>query len=416
MKKPVFTVLLCIALMMFSSCTESAGTDKSSTIESAPPSLSSQTSETGISESLPETNEVIEPSENTRHVAQTLSSGVVVDADVNISPTVDLSSLNTYEAKLQLQSFDEIVSILAPEKTIVTQETQLTKESRVSDEYTYAIFEDDSIIATGGDIIIYSRPTNDTVSTLFSTGGNDKNDYSFLTGKDLSFASIEEAVSEADKIINAFGIHVLPPVCYTLDYMTMTDEALKRNRRFNIGLSDEEIAELPEDEIVTVSPEDECYILRYPLALDNMPVSMYESGSFGDGSFMAGTSVEVFYSKDGIIDFYMQHEFSDDFTVLDTQAGMNEDEALDFLDAKYNSIILEGDYIVDSISFEYIPLPVKGESNLFTLVPVWRFSTAHTFMRAPKFEGGEPEEWTDRASLVFNAVSGEEIITDYGRI
>lgn len=146
-----------------------------------------------------------------------------------------------------------------------------------------------------------------------------------------------------------------------------------------------------------------------------MPISKYGNGIFYDGSFTSGTSITMCYSKDGVVAFYMPYEFSI-VTESEMQSVLNIEAAIDLIDKKYNSVILEGNYLIYGIDFEYVPMPIKNKGNLFTLVPAWRFNVEHTYMLDAKTDGGSPVDFTEKSSIVFNAVSGDEIPCDWGGI
>jgi len=415
--KKCIAVLLALFLLSGSvyGCADSAAN------ENANPGSRPQPNETVSSEA---TNGTVkeEPSDagrtdsgslaDARRIQLTLSSGVAVDADVALPFAVDLSNLSTYEAKLKPQDFDKMVEILAPEKKITEKVTEFTAGSRLSDEYTYAVTEDGYSIMTDEEDLVFNGPLfNDKINSLFIPGGLDKNSDQYLTGKELGFAAIAQAQAEMNRVLKGLGISVGEPICYSLDYETLQSESIK----WNEGITDETAAFLG-IEPVEILPEDECYLFYYQLTVDRMPVSVYQNGISRDGSYTGGTSVTACYSKDGIFYFYMPYEFSDDLKKLDTQNGMDAEDALQLLDDKYNSVIMEGDYLVTGIEFEYVPQPVKDETNLFTLVPAWRFTIVHTYELAAKDDSGGTVPWTDTSAVVFHAVSGNELITDLGGI
>ena len=49
---------------------------------------------------------------------------------------------------------------------------------------------------------------------------------------------------------------------------------------------------------------------------------------------------------------------------------------LNAIDQKYNSVILQGNYKVNSMELEYIA-DIRDKSEKYTLLPVWRCSISH---------------------------------------
>jgi len=167
-------------------------------------------------------------------------------------------------------------------------------------------------------------------------------------------------------------------------------------------------------ESIYVDKEDECYIFIYQILDEGMPISIYSNGVFGDGSFTSGTDVRVIYSAEGIVSFRMNYQFENTEIISQNQKGITADQALDLLDKKYNTIILEGEYLVNDIVFEYVPMPDDGSSSNYILVPAWRFLVIHTTEQMGKENAAETVLTEMRNYVVFNAITGEEIIIDYG--
>lgn len=415
MKKNMLIVLMLTLLLFACAACTTDNTETDSYYSEVSKTLDNQVSEGKSETDQGEPSSQADESDKTSHLSKILSSGVVIDADVKISSAVNIQALNTYEAALKYQDFETYAEVFDPEKKLGERIIQENAEGLISQEVISATSPDDYMLMVRGEGVDWNAMLlTNNIRNLFVTGGDEKNSDSFLTGKNLTFASIEEAVGEVDSVIAELGISVCEPVVYTLDYEKMKQAADGFNNSFVEVYGDFENFE--DFEPIEWKHDNECYVLHYQLTLDGMPVSMYENGMYGDGSYTHGTSITVFYSKDGIIYFYLPYEFDKSFRVIDTKKGIDINGAVELLDNKYNSIIMEGEYIVTGIEFEYVPLPVKGEKNLFTLVPAWRFNTTHNFELSSKDGSGNTVPWTDSSSIVFNAIDGSEIITDLGGI
>ncbi|MEG1427583.1 MAG: hypothetical protein RSC76_07840 [Oscillospiraceae bacterium] len=77
-------------------------------------------------------------------------------------------------------------------------------------------------------------------------------------------------------------------------------------------------------------------------------------------------------------------------------------------------MILEGEYLIYDIRLEYIAKPIFEKENTYNLIPVWRFSTEHSF-DLNKGDGTASSEYvTDIEYNLFDAITGEELPIDLG--
>ena len=100
----------------------------------------------------------------------------------------------------------------------------------------------------------------------------------------------------------------------------------------------------------------------------------------------------------------------------EAQPVISLEEILEKEKAKYDSIILEGEYTIYDIRLEYIAQPVASEENAFNLIPVWRFSVEHRYEQAAKTEDGESFEVVQNTYDLYDALTGEEIPYNAGSI
>ena len=165
---------------------------------------------------------------------------------------------------------------------------------------------------------------------------------------------------------------------------------------------------------IQVEKGDECYIFIYQLTPLGLPISTHTNGMFGDGSWTSGTYFQCTYSADGLISVQVPYQFTDIVEKTKDNLGMSIEQALDCLDHKYNSMILEGNYLVDNIEFEYVPMPNFGSENSYTLQPAWRFSIIHSFNVADKLDPYKQVTVNQRTTTVFDAITGKELVIDDG--
>ena len=97
------------------------------------------------------------------------------------------------------------------------------------------------------------------------------------------------------------------------------------------------------------------------------------------------------------------------------QSVLTLDEAIQKLEEKFDSMIVEGEWRVDEIEMAYIAVPIEG-TNDARLLPVWRFQTEHTMEYAGKDDPSQTTTLTDRGDILFNALDGTELLKNNGSI
>ena len=219
-------------------------------------------------------------------------------------------------------------------------------------------------------------------NSFFYTAARDTQDTSNLelykTGKDLDFATIAEADEEIRKVAEELGISVGDSVCYTIDTSSMPH-----------------------------------YIFQYDLLVNGMPLGKFDGGSYSDNVFTPGTYLTAVLDEDGIRHFDVSYVLKETETG-DAQRVLTLDEALDKVDEKYNSIIMEGDYYINDIQMAYMPIKTD-DAGIVRLIPVWYFQTTHQILLPDKSGTGEimlPQD----GYILINALDGTELLHENGDI
>lgn len=193
---------------------------------------------------------------------------------------------------------------------------------------------------------------------------------------------------------------------YTMDYDTMRD--------VYDGRTALETYDADFDFVMEPTKEDEQYVLEYPLAVNGMPFGSFDGGSYSGDAWATGTSVKVFYGAEGLNMLAMPYAL--DVTDAGTpQPVLTLDEAIQKLEEKFDSMIVEGEWRVDEIEMAYIAVPIEG-TNDARLLPVWRFQTEHTMEYAGKDDPSQTTTLTDRGDILFNALDGTELFKNNGSI
>ena len=90
------------------------------------------------------------------------------------------------------------------------------------------------------------------------------------------------------------------------------------------------------------------------------------------------------------------------------------DEALQAVDDKYNSVIMEGEYFIDDIQMAYTPVQTE-ETGIVRLIPVWYFQTTHQIL-VPNRSGTGEVMLPQSGYILINALDGTELLHSNGDI
>lgn len=346
-------------------------------------------------------------------ISRTLSSGVVVDADVT---AVNKDNLAAYTSSLRLFSVLELTTALnLSAQDAINSYTQYSLDALVPGTLEYLEFENSKQISCITNQFWYTTDTFQKARDLMVTEGSENNVDLFLTEKNLDFATIKQARAEVLAVLDELGISVVDdPLALTLDYESLVAE----NERQYAAASEQaeqygQMKYLPEK--LAFTEDDACYLLYYPVAVDGLPVSSRTNGVFGDGSWVPGTELVACYSKDGLAGLMLDYQ-PEVLEKSEARPVLSLEDILRTVEAKYDSLILNGDYLIYDIRLEYITRPVSGAENTYNLIPVWRFATEHTYTLRKGDDSDASLTLTELFCDTFDAVTGEELPTDVGGI
>lgn len=343
-------------------------------------------------------------------ISETWDSGVVVDANVT---AIDRERLASYTGVFRVFTVDEVTEALGlSSENAVESQTFDSLEGYVPGKGTYLKYEHNCELICNMAQISYASETFFKVRDLLITSGSGKNANQFLTGENLDFATIEQAEAEIQEILEKLEIPVVnEPLCYTMDYKSLSTEN-ERQYKLAVELA-EGFDQAFSPEKLDIIKDDACYMFYYPVAVDGMPVSPYPNGVYGDGSLIAGTELIVCYNKDGVAGLSLEYQ-PEVKEKTEAQPVLSLDEILQKEKAKYDSLILDGEYLIYDIRLEYIAQPIYGKDNTYNIIPVWRFAVEHSFELPKGDESDASLQATEITYDVFNAVTGEELPLDIG--
>ena len=406
MKKLILvTLVLCMAL---SACTK-AEVGKAPTAESAAASSVESTASGGKSAasevSLPE------KTKTAAHVTKTLSSGVVVDADVTMPESMQKTELPEMKGTGHEVAHEGLSEVFFGGAEVESTVTEIADNGYFSSNTMLELWQvGDTVLSAVGTTVAYSNGREVTAMHLFSEYASSlpfgDNRAVYLTGKNLDFATIDEVKAKVQTYIDALGVSVLEPTCYTMDYDTM--------REVYDGRTALETYDADFDFIIEPQKKDEQYIFDYPIAVNGMPLGNFEGGGYSDDSYMTGTFLRMIYGEEGIRAMTLPYAL-DVTEVGAMQPVLTLDEALQIVDDKYNSIIMEGNYKIDKIEMAYTPIQQQNVTEA-KIIPVWRFQTNHALQYSAKNDSNETVEMTDTSYILINALDGTELLHSNGDI
>ena len=337
-----------------------------------------QSTESGTAESTAETLSSTESgAENTaekaEHITRTLSSGVMVDADVYVPESMQKSALAEMRGQGQLIDYEELKSLFCSGKTI-TEEGEEPWEM-VTPGAMEAVGK--YVSTQDGDYL--QRICGNTFYYMTERDIQDIEDLTiYETGKNLDFASIEETDKTIRDIAEKLNIAVGKGVCYTIDTSSQPH-----------------------------------YVFQYEILVNGMPLAMFDGGSYSDNVFTPGTYLTAVLDEDGIRHFDVSYVLKATETG-DAQRVLTLDEALDKVDEKYNSIIMEGNYYINDIQMAYTPIKTD-DAEIVRLIPVWYFQTTHQIL-VPNRSGTGEVMLPQSGYILINALDGTELLHSNGDI
>jgi len=331
---------------------------------------------------------------------RTLSSGAVINADVEIPEGLG-DSVSVYSANLLQLDVDNIVNIFLNDKEI-TDKTEAPSEEDMGDGrfLSYMTADGSTLVTNGALNANYSSAEFQSVQLDY---GLEQANQANLS-EDFSFKTREEAAKEVIIFLDNMGVSVHPDYkCYSLNYQYLeqnnSDQADELSKEESAGIQPE----------ILWNEELNCYYFRFTEQINGIPVT--EEFRDEKDELIPVPEITVVYSKRGIevLEISSIYETSNpkNASILDL------DTALTKLDQKFKSVIIEGSYTITKIRLEYIPIK-SSDAGEYRIIPAWRFYAEHTFASADKEDPNQTITDTIKEQFLFDAVSGDEIMTGVG--
>ncbi|MDD3278590.1 MAG: hypothetical protein PHG16_06860 [Lachnospiraceae bacterium] len=344
----------------------------------------------------------VHSSSNTEKIKTKLSSGVSVNADIKIPEGAVLESMPTYFASLQELPFEKIENLFIKNTNIINKIEQPSEDHSGNGVYKYYQMEDGSTLAYGGGVFLhYSSARYSNIQVDFEIENNEQDRFR----KDFDFETRKSADDKIRKILCDLGMKIFKEdKSYALDYKWLQEKNQMEEQPDIAGK-----IENNKEEILW-NDELNCYLFQYFGCIDDMPITdqMREE----KGILIPAPKIYVVYSKNGI----EQIEVSNCFQIEsegDKTHVYDADAILSVLDEKYNSIIMEGNYSVEKLQLEYVPIETDNV-NEYKLIPAWRVFITHELTMQSKENSSESEMVDVPTQVLFNAIDGKEIQTGVG--
>lgn len=341
-----------------------------------------------------------------RQVRETLSSGVAVDAEAVYPSDLDFSNLTAYAGTLHRFDQEAVKAALLGDAAIVHEESQEIADSLIPDALQYTYETNGAWLTVNGCNVGLTTPALENITQYFYERKGDMtyNGDKFLDGPDLPFATKQQAYDALREKLEELGLPISNQYeCYVLEHTLLQSEADRLYDYFGLE-------ELGEDKPAYTAGQN-CYLFRFYGTAGGAPITAEANGIWENGGYVGGMEIEAVYSAEGIGQLSIFNAY-DAGEAVSQGLGMDLDAALAWLDEKYNSIILDGGYEVQDITFEYIPV-ADGSPQQVTLTPAWRFGVLHT-MELDAKDGSGMTGVSTYEHVMVDALSGQELLTSLG--
>lgn len=329
------------------------------------------------------------------HIDKILSSGVEVDADIDM-PELDTKNVSIYEGT-QLKIDVEKMSHILLGNSVAQYIDENGQGEEIENLRTYRDENGSEISSIANRWVRFSNVKFAHIRTDFETEITSEEEHNF------DFADRKEADLEIRKILDLLDIEVYPKYrCASLDYITLEEKNLEQYA----GLED--VEEFQDDikmlKAIPWSEEYDCYCFTYYGTVDGLKLNSQDRET--NNNVVPGSIIRATYSKDGIQNLEISNIYIGEKEVeKKTLCTMNT--ILNAIDQKYNSVILQGNYKVNSMELEYIA-DIRDKSEKYTLLPVWRCSISHNYDTQDK-NSSKIINIEDNSILFIDATSGTEI-------
>lgn len=335
------------------------------------------------------------------NIKTTLPSGIIVDAVQVIPGNVNFDEMPIIRSKHQVFNVDVFQDYFMKDKDIKDIEQGEDKES--GGTYKNVSATDGSWLYAQKNGVSYSSKLFLKIDSIIQN--NPLPEDKPVEKLDFNFSTRKEAYDKVKSILSDLGINIYEEYeCYSLPVEWMKEEYEDYQKQLSAAYK-EKLKETGDDIEIHWSEEMDCYYFVFRQKIESFPVTDKQRDY--DNVYILAPIINVYYSQNGIENFRISYTYNG--TVERKEPILSEKEALEKLNQHYNSIILDGTYLVSKIELEYVPIPDKGDS--FLLTPSWRFYITHTFKDPDKLEPDKYNKITQQEEFLLNAVDGKQLLS-----
>lgn len=338
-------------------------------------------------------------------IKKTLSSGVKVDAKIEVNDTTDFSKAKEYSVDYQEFDVDKLYHLFMEKEEIVEKTEEKDTESdegngiiRYYKSKTGKVFG-----SYGGISINYSTSKYQNIQVEHSVALARSNGESELDElkQELPFETREQAEKKVTELLTELGVNFDKGHCYSIEYNWLKNKTKEIEAAFGEqGRSEKEIEEMGWSEKLN------CYLFEYSELVDKVPV-MGEERLIKNRTISSPT-IRIIYSKDGIEEFEVSYLYKP-ISEMKVAAILDTESAVDKLDEKYNSIILEGEYTVSKMRLEYV-VDYNVDKKQYSLIPAWHFDISHEIEIPSEEDTNKLVRDVILEQVYMNAIDGTEIL------
>ncbi len=323
-----------------------------------------------------------------------LSSGVMVDANINIPDFSEINLLSTTRANF---SKTKALELLFSDRNYY---------ANPNDDDSFLADSNMSYLKVGSNLLSLAyidgkkgADVSNLNSILYAVYEDDdlltderQYFYSFFENEDLSFKSIKSVDEEIRAIFSEFNINL------SKNYEAY---ALSEEKYQELGIT------LP-SHINTKDLEIPTYYFEYTQDFSGMSITKENHGDIDTGYYVNGTSIRVIYNENGIVEIFAEGLYDgENATKTLTVPMIDVNDVIDKIDVKYNEIIPRGIVTINEINFEYVAVPIDSTNTTFEIIPCFVVHLQDYFVVN---ERGFEEGVSVKSYIIYNAITGEEIL------
>lgn len=294
-----------------------------------------------------------------------LTQDVVFDATI----PVDYDTVNIYTLTARKVEADVLTDIFYANQEI----TSIENREYVTGTVTYIYSGTDFLMANYYSVLYFEEEYgtySDIYDGYVSRGETEK----ILYTEDFDFASLDDVLAEINVIFDELGIIVSEPTCFNIAPDANTDL--------------------------------QAYYLTYNLAKDGIIRTSLNCGVYTEGTYHMGDYAEVIYTANGIVYFYVT-TLTDSHELYESDVEIiSFEESLKLMTDKYNSYILDGEYVITDVVLEYISVTNTDGSETYNIVPMWIYTVEKTYYDEYDFKTYDDEVIS--TYVMFDAITGLE--------